>query len=73
MKKIRILALGTLLVLSIVMGAQAQTGTTSDSDQPTKQSEDKAAPSLNQQPASESEQATPATEGQLHIGLSFVA
>jgi hypothetical protein len=72
MKKIRILALGTLLVLSFVMGAQAQTGTTSDSDQPTTQSEDKAAPATDQQPASESEQAAPATEGQLHLGLSFV-
>jgi hypothetical protein len=71
MKKIRILALGTVLVLSFVMGAQAQTGTTSDPYQPTTQSEDTADP--DQQPASESEQATPSPEGQLHIGLSFVA
>ena len=49
MKKIRILALGTVLVLSFVMGAQAQTGTTSDADQPTTQSEDKAAPTMDQQ------------------------
>ena len=62
MKKIRILALGTLLVLSFVMGAQAQTGTTSDSDQPTTQSEDKAAPSTDQQTAPQSDHATPAPE-----------
>jgi hypothetical protein len=37
------------LVLSFVMGAQAQTGTTSDSYQPTTQSEDKAAPTMDQQ------------------------
>jgi hypothetical protein len=65
MKKIRILALGTLLVLSIVMGAQAQTGTTSDSDQPTTQSEDKAAPTMDQQAAPDSEvKAAPTTDQQ---------
>ncbi len=62
MKPIRVLALGTILVFGFVMGAQAQTENTSDSDQPTTQSEEKVAPSTDQQTAPQSEPTTPAPD-----------
>jgi cell division septation protein DedD len=65
MKKIRILALGSILVLSFATGALAQTEESrTDSDQPsTAQSEEKAAPPTEQQTTTESEQkATPSPE-----------
>ena len=65
MKKIRILALGSILVLSFATGAMAQTEQPkTDSDQAaTAQSEEKAAPTTEQQTTTESEHpATPAPE-----------
>ena len=64
MKKIRILALGSILVLSFATGALAQTEATADKDQPANaQSEEKAAPTTEQQTTTESEHpATPAPE-----------
>ena len=41
MKQFRVLALGSILILSFATGALAQTQNTIDSDQPTAQSEDK--------------------------------
>jgi len=65
MKKIRVLALGTILVLGFAAGALAQTETTTDSDQPTAQSEDKSAPTTDQQTTTEPEQqAAPATDAE---------
>ncbi len=64
MKKIRIFALGSILVLGFAVGALAQqTETTTDSDQPAAQSQpdDKAAPSTDQQTAPEPEQQTTPT------------
>lgn len=64
MKKIRILALGSILVLGFATGALAQTEATADTDQSaTTQSEEKAAPPTEQQTTTESEQkAAPAPE-----------
>ena len=65
MKNIRVLALGTILVFSFATGALAQTQNTTDSDQPTIQSEDKAAPATDQQTTAEPEQqAAPATDAE---------
>jgi hypothetical protein len=65
MKKIRILALGSILVLSFATGALAQPEESrTDSDQAAAaQSEEKAAPPTEQRTTTESEQqATPAPE-----------
>ena len=61
MKQIRVLALGSILILGFATGALAQTQTTTDSDQPAAQSEDKAAPATDQQTGAD-QQSTPAPE-----------
>jgi hypothetical protein len=64
MKKIRILALGSILVLSFATGALAQAEESrTDSDQAaTAQSEEKAAPPTEQQTTTSEQQAAPAPE-----------
>ena len=63
MREIRILALGTMLLLGFATGALAQTQTETNSDQPaTAQSEDKTAPATDQQSTTETEQSTSAPE-----------
>jgi hypothetical protein len=63
MREIRILALGSILLLGFATGAMAQTQAEDSSDQPaTAQSEDKAAPATDQESTTETEQSTPAPE-----------
>ena len=62
MKQIRVLALGSVLILGFATGALAQTQTTTDSVQPAAQSEDKAAPATDQQTTGSDQQSTPAPE-----------
>ncbi len=63
MKEVRILALGSILLLGFATGALAQTQTETNSGQPaTAQSEDKTASATDQQSTPETEHSTPAPE-----------
>jgi hypothetical protein len=61
MKEIRVLALGSILLLGFATGLRAQTQTETDQP-PAAQSEDKTAPATDQQSTTESEQSKPTPE-----------
>jgi hypothetical protein len=62
MKEIRVLALGSILLLGFATGLRAQTQT-EDTDQPaTAQSEDKTAPATDQQSTTDTEKSNPTPE-----------